>query len=120
MRTPLCKVYGHIYPAETALEEAMRAAVASAVCDNDDIPLLERDGNMLRISFEGSYFPEEDLIPVIEAHLSSAHCGKIDILDLDAWQMTRYQFQNGVLSRRTAPLNNVLDYSGHYNAGLYR
>ena len=49
MRDPLIKAYGHVYPADAVLEEALRTALADALPDTDDIPLLERDGDMLRI-----------------------------------------------------------------------
>lgn len=112
MRDPLIKAYGHVYPADAALEEALRAALADALPETDDIPLLERDGDMLRISFEGSYFPEDEAVAALRTAAGMPQ-GKLDVLDLENWRMTRHAFRDGVLHSSAAPLNNVLDYSGH-------
>lgn len=112
MREPLFKVYGHVYPADAVLENALETALADALPDNDDVPLLERDGDILRISFEGSYFPEEEIVHVLRAAHGSLE-GKLDVLDMENWRLTRHAFQDGRLHSSSAPLNNVLDYSGH-------
>lgn len=112
MRDPLVKAYGHVYPAGSPLEDALRAALREALPDNDDVPLLERDGDMLRISFEGSYFPEEEVVAVLRAAPGTLR-GKLDVLDLERWRLTRHAFRDGILHTSAAPLNNVLDYSGH-------
>ena len=112
-RLPLLKVYGHIYPADQALYTALQTACADALPDEDDIPVLERDGDMARISFEGTYFPVDDVLLALQAHIQPAHKGKLDVLDLEAWQLTRHSFAHGRIESHSAPLNNVLDYSGH-------
>lgn len=112
MREPLVKAYGHVYPADAALEESLRAALRDTLPDNDDVPLLERDGDMLRISFEGSYFPEDDVVAALRAAPGTLQ-GKLDVLDLENWRLTRHAFHDGRLRTGAAPLNNVLDYSGH-------
>ena len=110
----LLKVYGHIYPASELLEKDLSLALQSAIQDTIslDIPLLQRDKDMLRISFEGMYFPEDEIIKVFERHLERCHHGKLDILDMSEWHMTRYFFEGGELQKRSASLNHVLDYSG--------
>ncbi len=112
MRDPLVKVYGHVYPADASLETALRAALADALPDSDDEPLLDRVGDMLRISFEGSYFPEEEVVAALRAAAGTLQ-GKMDVIDLEGWRLTRHSFHDGELRSRVAPLNNVLDYSGH-------
>lgn len=109
----LLKVYGHIYPADTTMYAALETACASALADADDVPLLERDGDMVRISFEGTYFPLEDVLAVVEERLRPEHKGKLDVLDMEGWQLIRHTFENGRIVRRSASLNHVLDYSGH-------
>lgn len=111
---PLLKVYGHIYPADSHLESALREALVSAIADeiSRDLPLLERVGDMLRLSFEGLYFPEEEVVEAITCHLQPKQQGKLDVLDLDAWRMRRYFIEKGAITSRSASLNNVLDYSG--------
>ena len=36
-----------------------------------------------------------------------------DLLDLENWRLTRHLFDQGRIRSSSAPLNNVLDYSGH-------
>jgi len=112
-RQPLLKVYGHIYPADEALYAALANACADALPDNDDIPVLERDGDMARISFEGTYFPLDEVLLALTTHIQPAHKGKLDVLDMEAWRLTRHIFTQGRIESHSAPLNNVLDYSGH-------
>lgn len=111
---PLLKVYGHIYPADSALEGDLQNALSSAIADeiSSDVPLLYRDKDMLRISFEGRYFPEEDVLAALEQHLTDSQQGKLDVLDLEAWRLRRYFIAHGEIQSRSASLNNVLDYSG--------
>lgn len=112
-RQPLLKVYGHIYPVDDALYAALEHACADAMPDEDDIPVLEHDGDMARFSFEGTYFPLDEVLAVLTAHVRAEHQGKLDILDLEAWKLTRHTFAQGRISVHSVPLNNVLDYSGH-------
>ena len=112
-RQPLLKVYGHIYPVDNALYAALENACADAMPDEDDIPVLERDGDMARFSFEGTYFPIDEVLAALTAHLRPEHQGKLDVLDMEGWQLMRHTFTQGRMDAHRAPLNNVLDYSGH-------
>lgn len=112
-RQPLLKVYGHIYPIDDALYLALENACADAMPDEDDLPVIERDGDMARISFEGNYFPLDDVLAVLTAHVRAEHKGKLDVLDLEEWRLIRHTFVQGSIDVHSAPLNNVLDYSGH-------
>ena len=111
---PALKVYGHIWPAQAELESELDCALATAIQDDisDDVPLLCRDGDMLRISFEGAWFPEDAVLDAFKHHLTPEQQGKMDVLDMDAWRMTRHVFKDGSIRSSSAPLNNVLDYSG--------
>ena len=111
---PELKVYAHVYPADHRLENALSKTLSCAITDaiSEDMPLLCRDGDMLRISFEGRYFPEEEVIEALKAHLLPEAQGKVDVLDIAAWRMRRYFIKDGTISVREASLNNVLDYSG--------
>ena len=60
-RQPLLKVYGHIYPADDALYAALANACADALPDNDDIPVLERDGDM---NFRGAYLHKQGRLSI--------------------------------------------------------
>ena len=39
--------------------------------------------------------------------------GKLDVLDMEGWKLTRHVLAGGSVHSSSAPLNNVLDYSGH-------
>ena len=112
-RQPLLKVYGHIYPVDDALYAALEKACADAMPDEDDIPVLERDGDMARFSFEGAYFPRDSVLEALTAHMQTGHQGKLDVLDMEEWRLIRHTFIQGRMDVHSAPLNNVLDYSGH-------
>lgn len=111
-RDPLLKVYGHIYPIDDALYADLYNACSTAMPDFDDVPVVEKDGDMARISMEGVYFPVEDALAVLQGHLKPAHKGKLDVIDLENWQLTRYVFSNGHMTHNSASLNHILDYSG--------
>ena len=112
-RDPLLKAYGHVYPVDDSFYAALEQACAEAMPDEDDIPVLERDGDMARISFEGTYFPLDEVLEVLTAHVQAEHKGKLDVLDLEGWRLIRHTFAQGRVEVHSAPLNNVLDYSGH-------
>lgn len=112
-REPLFKVYGHVYPINADFYADLARACADALPDADDIPVLEKDGDMARISFEGVYFPVDEVLEALARHLGSEHKGKLDVLDMDGWRLTRHVLEGGRINTSSAPLNNVLDYSGH-------
>ena len=68
---------------------------------------------MARVSFEGVYFPVDEVLAALARHLRPEHQGKLDVLDLENWRLTRHLFDQGRIRSSSAPLNNVLDYSGH-------
>lgn len=110
MRQTLVKVYASVSPAHANLERAVATACASAM-GNDDWLFLE--GDMLRISFEGMYFPLDEALAVLAQNMESACSGKLDYLDMEAWTLTRCLFEGNSVTRSTRSLNHVLDYSGH-------
>ncbi|MBQ9406533.1 MAG: hypothetical protein IJU37_07345 [Desulfovibrio sp.] len=109
----LLKVYGHIHPADATLFSALKDACAAALPDNDDIPLLEQEGDLVRISFEGAFFPVEEVLAAVQTRLLPEHQGKLDVLDMDAWRLVRHVFRAGRVESRSGSLNQVLEYSGH-------
>lgn len=110
----LVKVYGHVWPTGTALLEALRPLVQS-LPPGDISPedALELDGNLLRISYEGVYFPLDEALDIIASHLGPTSQGKVDYLDMEAWTLQRHRIVEGSLQASSASLNAVLDYSGH-------
>jgi hypothetical protein len=112
MAPVLIKVYAALHPADEACAAAVREGGRDAV-GNDESPWLFHEKELLRISFEGQYFPEEAVLRALAGRLPPDAEGKLDLLDLEKWELRRFVPQGGrlVLSRR--PLNHVLAYSGH-------
>lgn len=112
MTNILVKVYGHIWPAPKALFRALEQAAHGAL-PSPEAPVVACDRDMVLLSFEGLYFPLDDVLETLEAHLDPTCQGKLDYLELEAWTLSRYEFVEGRMRRRTLPLNHVLDHSGH-------
>lgn len=114
----LLKVYAALTPAGEELFEACTAAASGAIAMEGDFgPFVFLEDHLLRISFEGIYFPWEDMIPLLERAVASGARGKMDVLDMENWTMTRLesrQDRSGAfgLHQSTVSLNHVLDYSG--------
>lgn len=105
----LLKVYGNLCPASKALADAINEQCRLCA----DAPVAALDDNLLRISFEGIWFPVDEVLQLVQKQLTPAQTGKLDALDLEDWKLYRHVFQNGEIISRSMPLNNVLDYSGH-------
>ena len=114
MGTVLLKVYGNLWPAPDGLLQRLEPICADAMTQEDDdgIPRVCQEGDLLRISFEGLYFPVDEVLEAIAAVLTPAQQGKLDVLDMDGWRLERHVFANGRIERKSTSLNNVLDYSG--------
>lgn len=108
----LLKVYGNLYPADAAAHAVLARACATCVPDGTD-EVVTLEGDLVRISFEGLFFPVDEVLEALAATLKPEQKGKLDVLDLEAWTLTRHLFADGRIVSRAAPLNNVLDFSGH-------
>lgn len=114
----LVKVYGHVWPVDENFAAALGQACSTAMthdgagCGEGAPPVCEQDGDMVRISFEGLYFPIDDVLDVLRAGIGPTQQGKLDYLDLENWQITRHQISNGKLEVSSRSLNQVLEYSG--------
>lgn len=108
----LLKVYGNLYPADADTRDAVAAACEGRMPAGED-EAVTLEGDLLRISFEGLYFPVEETLGAVAARLTPEQAGKLDVLDLEAWRLERHVFANGRITSGAAPLNNVLDFSGH-------
>lgn len=113
----LVKVYGHVWPVDENFADAMGQACSSALthagsATDGDLPVCEKDGDMVRISFEGLYFPLDDVLEVLSAGIGPEQQGKLDYLDLENWQIVRHLISKGKLEVSTRSLNQVLEYSG--------
>lgn len=109
----LVKVYGNLYPASSALFASLADCCrGGCVTESDDIPVVELCGDLLRISYEGMFFPLDDVLERLLPFLTSAMQGKIDYIDVEAWTLTRHTITGTCLHVSSAPINNVMDYSG--------
>jgi hypothetical protein len=106
---PVLKVYGHIYPVSEDFFAGLSRVCAQAL--PNDACALARDGDMALIAFEGVYFPVDDVLEALARHLGPEHKGRLDVLDLENWRLTRHAIDEGQVRARSAPLNNVLEYS---------
>jgi len=106
------KVYANVIQPGKGLAEALRPLCGEAISTDDgDNTVTERDG-MVLLSFEGIYFPWEDAAEIIGAHITPASSGKMDVLDMENWRITRFFIKDGTMTHRSGSLNNALDYNG--------
>jgi hypothetical protein len=122
MEPVLVKVYAAFLPANAACLAAVERAGALAIASvnagavNTDASrpswLLLEDG-FLRISFEGLHFPVDDVLAALAATLPPHAEGKLDLIDMEAWVITRHQWRSGVFHASRRSLNHVLAHSGH-------
>ena len=116
----LLKVYAAFFPVSSDLVEKVREAASQALAmEGDPGPHVFFEDTMLRISFEGIYFPWEDVVPLLQEAVAAGAKGKMDVLDMEAWTMTRFEacdcdrtHATPYLREGTVSLNHVLDYSG--------
>lgn len=108
----LIKIYAGLHPAGAAAASALRAGSGAVGGE----PWLFQEGDLLRIAFEGLYFPEDELLETLERALPREARGRVDVLDLDAWELRRYERKNGRFTLLRRPLNHVLEYAGHGKA----
>ncbi len=108
----LVKVYAHIWPIhEEALQTWSALLPESPTLSKEE--MLCQESDMLKLSYEGIYFPLEDFLATLTPYLHEKSQGKIDYIDLDAWVLTRHTIAGTTIHIRSASLNSVLDYSGH-------
>jgi len=107
----IAKVYAAFSPADAACLNPVERAGKSAA--GHEAPWLFLDGDLLRISWEGIYFPVDEVLEALAARLPHDAQGKLDSLDLEGWVLTRHIFCDGAFTASTRSLNHVLDYSGH-------
>ena len=90
------------------------ADAVGAVLSDWNIPeCTELEGDIFRISFEGVFFPLDDVLDALRPLLCAESSGKIDLIDMEAWTLTRAAFSGTEITVKTVGLNHVLAYSGH-------
>ncbi|MDR1857174.1 MAG: hypothetical protein LBR22_08485 [Desulfovibrio sp.] len=107
---PPIKVYGHISPVSDALWEELDR-LCGPLGEGEE-PVATREGDTIQLAFEGLHFPVEEVLEAVRRHLGPVHAGKLDVLDVENWRMTRHVIKDGKIETRAASLNDVLSYSG--------
>lgn len=111
MNNIIVKVYGYLRPCSE--NELPPLCAALRVLGEAGPETLRLSGDLLNISYEGTYFPIEDFLSALSPLLSADRKGKIDYIDMEGWTLTRYSFENGFITTAKGDLNNVLSFSGH-------
>ncbi len=106
MQKPSLKVYGYVEPASGVMYETLQKVLASAFVPPE---ALSFSPPSLFFSYEGEYFPLEEVLTCMAPLLDGAAQGKLDYIDMEAWTLTRHFFQNGRIVIRSASLNHVMD-----------
>ena len=104
------ETHGHLYPVDSTARDALRAVLADWALADDAV--LEHEGDLLRFSVQGVIFPLDAVEAALSPWLTPASQGKIDVIDREAWTLTRLQIAGTTLTRGTRNLNDVLDHSG--------
>ena len=108
VRQEIVKAYGNIHPAGPELLAAVAAALDFWNLGN----CAELEGDLLRIACEGVFFPLDDVLEAVRPLLKEESRGKIDVIDTEAWTLTRCAIQGRDIVRSARGLNDVLAYSG--------
>ncbi|MEI3478163.1 MAG: hypothetical protein V8Q84_02610 [Bilophila sp.] len=53
------------------------------------------------------------MLEAVRPFLKPESAGKIDLIDMEQWTLTRTTFAGTAMTTKTVGLNHVLDYSGH-------
>lgn len=129
MRRVIIRAHGHLHPTDPVCLPALHDALASAGlivrCRHSVEPLPAADtdaedgeavlllaGNLLRLTACGVTFPLDEVLDALPPLLTPASAGRLDVIDHEAWTLTRCTIQGRTVTRSTADLNQVLDHSG--------
>ncbi len=107
MRPVIVKAYGGLAPASQEALDAVEAVLESWFISG----AAELEGDLLRITFEGDAFPDDDVAEALKPFLCEKSWGRLDVMDLEAWTLRRWQFGGGDLRVSTATLDKALDTS---------
>ncbi len=109
MRPILVKVYGNLFPVPRECYSLCEAVLqAWNLEDIEDILFYEKD--MVRFSFEGDFFPCDEIVEVLKSFDNSQTEGKLDCIDVEEWTLTRHFFKKDEEYRvNTASLNHALE-----------
>lgn len=107
MNPVIVKAYGWLKPANEDCAKALEHVLESWYISN----AIETDGPLLRIAHEGVHFPAEDIMLAMVPFLGTQSEGKLDVLNLEDWTLTRYTWPGGIWQRRESSLDRALEKS---------
>lgn len=109
MREKPYKTHGHLFPADQHITNAV-----GAVLSGWNTPeYTELEGDIFRINLGGVFFPLDDVLGALRPLLCAENSGKIDLIDMEAWTLTRAALSGMEITVKTVGLSHVLAYSGH-------
>ncbi len=109
MRPVLIKVYGNLYPVPQECHTLCGRVLQS--WNLEDIEeVLFYEGDMVRFSFEGDFFPCDEIAEILKSFDTVHTEGKLDCIDVEEWTLTRHFFKKNEAYRvNTASLNHALE-----------
>ena len=90
----------------------MGSATGSRTGNGED-SRVEHHGDLLRLNVQGVAFPLDEAVEILRPFLCPQSEGRLDLIDREAWTLTRVRFSGLDDSRSTVDLNHVLDFAGH-------
>ncbi len=107
------KVYGAFFPVEKNVYCAVEKAGTDAISSLPE-PWLFYEKDMVRLSFEGLYFPYEEVLAALQGILPVQASGKLDVLLMQDWRLQRYIWKDGKFEIVSRSLNDMLEPASNY------
>ncbi len=106
MRPVVVKVYGNLSPVnEECYKEAVQITEAWNLYD-----VVELNKDLLLFSYEGEYFPCDEIVEVLKSYHNTETQGKLDCINLEEWTLSRHFFnKNEPYRTNTASLDHAID-----------
>ncbi len=109
MRHILVKVYGSVHPLAPEDRDSLLKRLEILLDDE----AVDFDGDMVRMSYEGMYFPIDEVLEIVQEYLHAGSQGRIDYIDMDGWRLHRHMIEGTTITEKSNNLNNILDFAGH-------
>lgn len=111
MREVMTKVYGFLRPCGP--QELQKLREALKLMGDEAEGVLNLDGEIMNLGYEGCYFPLEDFLEALKPLLNQSSQGKVDYIDMEGWTLARYSIVDGLIIKSSRGLNDALSFSGH-------
>ncbi len=110
MRDAKVKIYGHLYPVPEECFKMALDVVNSWHLKDDFGEIVEYTKDMINISYEGDFFPCDEIIEILKSFHNETTQGKLDCINVEKWTLNRHFFELGKEYRQnTASLNHALE-----------